>query len=213
MGIYNFFESLNDLERIHRAAGKFVYQPHSVAAHSWKVSQYAMFFATIEERAGNKIDWKSVYEKTVMHDWAESRTGDVKSPTKYYTPELRELIAQAEEGMIKTYIKEEIPVEFQDVFSDRLREGKDDTIEGKLLELSDKLDQVFEGFSELQKGNMDPEFISMYQNALSKVLSIDLPASIDYFLHAILPEMIESESSSIVDLREITSEIVLSSQK
>lgn len=213
MGIYNFFESLNDLERIHRAAGKFVYQPHSVAAHSWKVSQYAMFFATIEERAGNEINWKSVYEKTVMHDWAESRTGDVKSPTKYYTPELRELIAQAEEGMIKTYIEQEIPAEFQDVFSERLREGKDDTIEGKLLELSDKMDQVFEGFSELQKGNMDPEFVSMYKNALAKVLSIDLPASVDYFLNAILPEMIENESSSVVDLQEITAEVLLASQR
>lgn len=68
MGIHKFFTSLNDLERIIRAPGRFKFEEHNVAAHSWKVSQYALFFATIEERAGETIDWKSLYEKTINHD-------------------------------------------------------------------------------------------------------------------------------------------------
>ena len=46
MGIHQFFMSMNDLERIIRCPGRFKFEEHNVAAHSWKVSQYAMFFAT-----------------------------------------------------------------------------------------------------------------------------------------------------------------------
>ena len=64
IGIHTFFTRLNDLERIIRCPGHFKFEEHNVAAHSWKVSQYAMFFATLEERGGSPIDWKSLYEKT-----------------------------------------------------------------------------------------------------------------------------------------------------
>ena len=50
MGIHKFFMSLNDLERIIRCPGRFKFEEHNVAAHSWKVSQYALIFATIEEK-------------------------------------------------------------------------------------------------------------------------------------------------------------------
>ena len=39
--------------------------------------------ATVEEYHGNKIDWKSLYEKSLNHDFAEVFTGDIKTPVKY----------------------------------------------------------------------------------------------------------------------------------
>ena len=61
---------------------------------------------------------------------------------------------------------------FNPVFFDRMKEGKDETIEGRLLEFADKLDQVYEAFAELQRGNTDTEFINMYETALRKILHI-----------------------------------------
>jgi putative hydrolase of HD superfamily len=202
MGIHKFFTSLNDLERIIRAPGRFKFEEHNVAAHSWKVSQYAMFFATIEERAGETIDWKSLYEKTINHDFAEVFIGDIKTPVKHSSPELKEMIAKVEEGMMEKFILMEIPEEFQDVFFERMKEGKDATTEGRLLEMADKLDQFYESFAELKRGNADKEFVAMYRIALKKLLAIPLKASVTYFKEVMLDDVISEET--IIDIKEIT---------
>lgn len=206
MGIHKFFTSSNDLERIIRAPGRFKFEEHNVAAHSWKVSQYAMFFATIEERAGKEVDWKSLYEKTINHDFAEVFIGDIKTPVKHSSPELKEMIARVEEGMMEKFIYREIPEEFQGVFFDRMKEGKDATTEGRLLEMADKLDQFYESFAELKRGNSDKEFVAMYRIALKKLLAIPLKASVDYFRKVILEDVMNEDS--ITDIREITRQVL-----
>lgn len=206
MGIHKFFTSLNDLERIIRAPGRFKFEEHNVAAHSWKVSQYAMFFATIEERAGKEVDWKSLYEKTINHDFAEVFIGDIKTPVKHSSPELKEMIARVEEGMMEKFIYREIPEEFHEVFFDRMKEGKDATTEGRLLEMADKLDQFYESFAELKRGNSDKEFVAMYRIALKKLLAIPLKASVTYFREKILEDVMSEDS--IADIRAITREVL-----
>lgn len=208
MGIHKFFTSLNDLERIIRAPGRFKFEEHNVAAHSWKVSQYAMFFATIEEQAGKEIDWKSLYEKTINHDFAEVFIGDIKTPVKHSSPELKEMLARVEEGMMEKFILTEIPEEFQQIFADRMKEGKDESLEGRLLEFADKLDQFYESFAELKRGNKDSEFVIMYRTALRKLLDLPLEASVVYFKETILDDVISEDT--VVDVREITKEVLQS---
>ena len=198
--------SMNDLERIIRAPGRFKFEEHNVAAHSWKVSQYAMFFATIEENSGATINWKLLYEKTINHDFAEIFIGDIKTPVKHASPELKQMLTHVEEKMMEKFILEEIPAEFQPVFFERMKEGKDQTIEGKLLELSDKLDQVYESFSELKRGNTDPEFVHMYESALRKILKIPLEKSITYFKEVMLQDIMDEESA--IDVKSITLKIL-----
>lgn len=206
MGIHRFFTSLNDLERIIRAPGRFKFEEHNVAAHSWKVSQYAMFFATIEEREGRPVDWKSLYERTINHDFAEVFIGDIKTPVKYASPELKEILAKVEEGMMEKFILREIPDEFQGVFFDRMKEGKDGTIEGNLLEMADKLDQFYESFAELKRGNADPEFAKMYRIALKKLLNMPLQASVAYFRDTMLEDVMAEET--VIDIKDITRQVL-----
>lgn len=74
---------------INRAPGYFKFEEHNVAAHSFKVTQAAQMLGDIEEQAGNEIDWRSLYEKALNHDYTERFIGDIKTPVKYATPELR----------------------------------------------------------------------------------------------------------------------------
>ncbi len=205
MGIHRYFRSLDGLERIIRCPGKFKFEQHSVAAHSWKVVQYAKTLADIEEQHGAVIDWKKLYEITSSHDYGEIFIGDIKTPVKHSSPELRQLIQQVEEGMIAHFIEENIPEDFKPTFRRQLREGKDDSIEGLILEVADKMDQVYEAFAELQKGNTEKEFVVMYRKALVKIKRIKL-ACVDYFLDHILPEMVNEETLSPVDIKRITEE-------
>ena len=207
MGIHKFFTSLNDLERIIRCPGKFKFEEHNVAAHSWKVSQYAMFFATLEENKGAQIDWKLLYEKTINHDFAEVFIGYIKTPVKHASHELNQMISHVEEKMMEKFIVEEIPVEFQDIFLDRMKEGKDATIEGKLLEFSDKLDQFYEAFAELNHGNTEPEFVNMYKIALTELLGIQLPVAVAYFQNVILKDVIQEKT--VIDVKKLTAEILV----
>ncbi|MEK3979879.1 HD domain-containing protein [Psychrobacillus sp. INOP01] len=207
MGIHKFFMSMNDLERIIRCPGRFKFEEHNVAAHSWKVSQYAMFFATLEENNGATINWKSLYEKTINHDFAEIFIGDIKTPVKHASPELKQMLTHVEEKMMEKFILDEIPKEFQPVFFDRMKEGKDDTIEGRLLELADKLDQVYEAFAELQRGNTDIEFVNMYETALRKILHIPLETSINYFKEVIMQEIMKEQS--VIDVKSITVQLLV----
>lgn len=206
MGIHKFFMSLNDLERIIRCPGRFKFEEHNVAAHSWKVSQYALIFATIEEKNGATIDWKSLYEKTINHDYGEVFIGDIKTPVKHSSPELKEMIAHVEDKMIEDFITREIPDDFKAVFKDRLKEGKDATIEGQLLEFTDKLDQFYESFAELKRGNNDPEFINMYQQALKRILKIDLQPSVAYFRDVILNDVLNEDTT--IDITKLTHEVI-----
>lgn len=206
IGIHTFFTSLNDLERIIRCPGRFKFEEHNVAAHSWKVSQYAMFFGTLEERAGNEINWKSLYEKTINHDFAEVFIGDIKTPVKHASVELKQMLAHVEEKMMEKFIIEEIPEDLQHIFFERMKEGKDGTIEGRLLEFADKLDQFYESFAELKRGNTDTEFVYMYETALSKLLLIDLPTSVHYFRNEILADAVAEKT--IIDIAELTENIL-----
>ncbi|MEI4771304.1 YfbR-like 5'-deoxynucleotidase [Psychrobacillus sp. FJAT-51614] len=207
MGIHKFFMSMNDLERIIRAPGRFKFEDHNVAAHSWKVSQYAMFFATIEENNGATINWKSLYEKTINHDFAEIFIGDIKTPVKHASPELKQMLSHVEEKMMEKFILDEIPEEFQSIFFERMKEGKDETIEGRLLELADKLDQVYEAFAELQRGNTDKEFLKMYDNALRKILHMPLEKSVSYFKEVMLQDIMAEES--VIDVKALTLKILM----
>ncbi|MGG1619564.1 YfbR-like 5'-deoxynucleotidase [Paenibacillus sp. NRS-1782] len=205
MGIHTYFRSLNELERIIRCPGKFKFEEHSVSAHSWKVVQYAKTLADIEERNGVSIDWKKLYEITSSHDYGEIFIGDIKTPVKHSSKELRLLIQQVEEGMIEYFIEENIPEDFKAIFRKQLREGKDNSVEGLILEVADKMDQVYEAFAELQRGNTEKEFIVMYRNALVKIKNIQLKC-VDYFLEHILPDMVKEETPSSIDIKKITEE-------
>ena len=205
MGIHTYFQSLNDLERIIRCPGKFKFEEHSVAAHSWKVVQYAKTLADIEERNGVSINWKNLYEITSSHDYGEIFIGDIKTPVKHYSLELRGMLQQVEEGMVAHFIEEHIPEELQDIFRRQLREGKDQSVEGLILEVADKLDQVYEAFTELKRGNTEKEFVTMYRDALRKISRIKLHC-VEYFLSQILPDLISESESCPVDIKLITEE-------
>ncbi|WP_335871591.1 HD domain-containing protein [Bacillus sp. 2205SS5-2] len=208
MGIHQYFKSLSDLEKIYRCPGKFKYDEHSVASHSFKVTKIAQFLGTVEEKEGKEVDWKSLYEKALNHDYAELFTGDIKTPVKYASVELRKLFSEVEEEMTKKFVTKEIPPAYQEVYLHRLQEGKDDSLEGRILSVADKIDLLYESFGEIQKGNPEPLFFEIYQEALSTILIYKKLTSVQYFLKVVLPDMLSEKFIPQNELRSITKKII-----
>ncbi|MGL4820026.1 MAG: YfbR-like 5'-deoxynucleotidase [Bacilli bacterium] len=208
MSIHHYFKSFSDLERIIRGAGRFKFQEHNVASHSFKVVKYCQFFGTVEEQNGIAIDWKILYEKAVNHDYAEVLLGDIKTPVKYATPELRQILHHVEEQMMEQFIQQEIPSEFQAQYRLRFAEGKDESIEGRILALADKTDLLYEAYDEIAIGNPDRVFIAMFTDAVQVIAQSDLHSA-HYMMNFVIPVMVEEqgEDSEIARLiRQYASE-------
>jgi putative hydrolases of HD superfamily len=208
LGIHHYFKSLSDLEYLYRCPGRFKYHEHNVASHSFKVTKVAQFLGTVEEQKGKKVDWKSLYEKALNHDYAELFTGDIKTPVKYASDELRTLFSQVEEEMVKKFIYAEFPPEFQEVYFHRFEEGKDETLEGRILSVADKIDLLYESFGEIQKGNPEPLFFEIYYEALSTILKFKKMNCVQYFLTEILPDMLAEKYIPHSELTERTNRLI-----
>ncbi|WP_100332321.1 YfbR-like 5'-deoxynucleotidase [Bacillus xiapuensis] len=208
MGIHKYFNSLSDLEHLYRLPGKFKYQSHTVAAHSFKVTKIAQLLGTIEELEGQTVNWRSLYEKALNHDYAELFTGDIKTPVKYASNELKALFSQVEEQMAKKFVEQEFPEELQDIYIERFKEGKDDSLEGRILSVADKVDLLYESFGEILKRNPEPLFLEIYQEALSTIMKFDDLPCVQYFIQHILPDMLSEEFIPHNELHAMTEKIV-----
>ena len=206
MGMHQFIQGLSNLETLRRAPGFFKYQEHSVAAHSFKVAEIAQMLGDVEELAGNKVNWQMLYEKSLNHDYTERFIGDIKTPVKYATPTLRHMLADVEATMTENFIKNEIPRDFQDRYRRRLSEGKDETLEGQILSVADKIDLLYAGFCEIEKGNPEQVFLDIYSESLSTILQFRNRPSVRYFLEEVLPDMLDEKFASRDQLAKLTKE-------
>ena len=206
MGMHQFIQGLSNLETLRRAPGFFKYQEHSVAAHSFKVAEIAQMLGDVEELAGNKVNWQMLYEKSLNHDYTERFIGDIKTPVKYATPTLRQMLADVEATMTENFIKNEIPRDFQDRYRRRLSEGKDETLEGQILSVADKIDLLYGGFGEIEKGNPEQVFLDIYSESLSTILQFKNRPSVRYFLDEVLPDMLDEKFASRDQLAKLTKE-------
>lgn len=204
MGVHQYFKSLSDLEKLIRCPGKFKYQEHNVASHSFKVTKIAQYLGTVEEYEGSYVNWKVLYEKALNHDYPEIFTGDIKTPVKYSSKELKQLFNEVEEQMISKFIDEEFPEQYKAIYRERLKEGKDDTLEGQILAVADKIDLLYETFGEIQKRNPEPLFFEIYERSLETIISFNHLASVQDFLNNILPDMLKERFIPHTELEEIT---------
>jgi len=70
---------------------------------------------------------------------------------------LRECCRHVEESMTETLLANEIPIESA-ALCETLKEGKDETLEGKFIKVADKVDLLYMIIWEIQKGNTENIF-------------------------------------------------------
>lgn len=210
MGLNAYIQGFNSLESIDRAPGYFKYHHHSVADHCFRTAELAQMMGDIEEVKGKqKVNWKSLYEKSLNHDYTERFIGDIKTPVKYATPQLRKMIGDVEETMTTKFIKDEIPKEFQEIYTKRLSEAKDDTLEGKILSICDKLDLLYEAYGEIELGNPNPVYMQMFKESLETIKKFDDLVCVQYFIKHILPDLFKGDFAGKDKMQRIAFSILL----
>lgn len=184
---------LRKTENIKRYQTRKMLFPRTVGEHTTSVAHCAFMLAQWQERKfGTVVNWSELYGRVMFHDAPETQTGDILSPTKNYTHNLKEELKKAEAGLYEEHYSPLIPKSWKPDMRRFMLDGKDGSLEGLILEAADLLDVVFEMQTELSYINesllIKSDFIGILGLALMKLTAIDLP-SVKYFLRFPLQDL------------------------
>jgi len=152
------------------------------------VAQVGQMLALIEEQNGNKVNWEILFKKLLNHDVAEAITGDIISTVKHKNPQLRDMLNRLEREIMEETLLENMESPYREIYGKILFDGKDDTLEGKILDAADRIDAIMECIGEVKLNNYYP-FIHKYKSILENLKKSNL-VSVKKFINEILPELV-----------------------
>lgn len=165
--MYNFFQSVLDLDNILRWSGRHNTFIDDVSSHTFRMAALAALLCKYEDRityeAQLKNDTLSVIGKILFHDIPETVYGDVKGPIKSSSKEVSEAF-EALERSVSEDICNWVPSEIKPEIEDYLIRAKDMTTkEGVYTDILDKMDALNKSLLEISRGN------TSYKRVFSKI--------------------------------------------
>ncbi|NTV88927.1 MAG: HD domain-containing protein [Clostridiales bacterium] len=188
MSLHNYLLTVRKLNNMGRWSTDFMHQRTTVSEHSFFVAQVGQMMALIEEQNGNKINWEVLFKKLLNHDVAEAITGDIISTVKHKNPQMRDMLNLLEREITEENLLENMEEPYRDIYRTILFDGKDDTLEGKILDGADRIDAIMECIGEVRLNNYYP-FVQKYGAILETLRESDL-VSVRVFIGEILPELV-----------------------
>lgn len=117
--------------------------PESIAEHSYRMTLLVMVLSDMLMEQGLKIDIARVMRMALLHDVAESQTGDIPYPAMRYIPDVVKEAAERE-------VMEDLTEDFGKIgrFYVELWEEYEraDTLEGQIVKVADKLELLIQTF-------------------------------------------------------------------
>lgn len=166
-GVYEFIGYILNLDTVARWNGNFNLIPDNDATHSFRVSALSLFNGLLErERFGNSdIDLYRLVGKSILHDLVEQKTGDVISNIKKYTEDIKHSFELYEKEVARSMVST-LPTFFHEEMLDFMVECKDDTYEGELVDVADKIDALIKSNLEMRN---NPHYTSTYYEQLTRI--------------------------------------------
>ncbi|REK69398.1 YfbR-like 5'-deoxynucleotidase [Paenibacillus paeoniae] len=163
-GIRQFLHHILNLDLIERWGGSFNLVPDNDATHSFRVAAMSLFNGLLEaERFGRRdIDLYRLLGKSLLHDVVEGVSGDVASPIKKSSPAIRQAFEQYEREVAREMVGQ-LPSFLHGELTDFLVDAKDDTYEGELVDIADKIDALIKSNLEMRN---NPHYGDKYYQQL-----------------------------------------------
>ena len=157
----------------------------SVAAHSFGVSVTAMMLADEIQRRGTHVEVERVLRMALVHDWAETRVGDMpKTATDYFGADARK---HAEASAFADIVEAAGPgaSQYESIYRDYEQRN---SIEARLVKAADVIDLLIQAYALERAGarGLD-EFWDVAQNA-----DFQLPASAEEVVKELLEAILTS---------------------
>ncbi len=154
----------------------------NLAEHSAQVAMIAHALAVLgNARLGKAYDPAAVCVYALYHDATEVYTGDLPTPVKYYTPEMRENYRKIEDHALDALIAH-LPDDLTDGYREILEIPDPDV--HRLVKAADKLCAYIKCVEELKAGNA--EFSDAAKTTLSALKDTDC-SELKLFMDEFLP--------------------------
>ena len=155
----------------------------TLAEHSAQVAMLSHALALIgNKRLGKQYDLGKIAVAALYHDGTEVYTGDMPTPVKYNTPELRQSYALIEEQAALTLLSH-LPEDLREDYAPLLREDLPEDLH-QIVKAADKLAAYIKCVEEVKFGNN--EFIDAKKTTYASLKARNIP-ELDIFLEEFLP--------------------------
>ena len=179
---FPFFAYLSRLRLIHRWSLMRNTVPENDAEHSLQVAMIAHAIAIIaRDRYGKDVDPEHILSLAVYHDATEVMTGDLPTPVKYHSDELRGAYHRLEE-LSADRLLALLPEDLQPAFTPYMKQASG--YEHTLVKAADRISACIKCMEEQRAGNREFDYAA--ENIRDSIASIDLPEVKD-FLTDFLP--------------------------
>jgi len=179
---FSFFAYLSRLKLISRWSLMRNAVPENDAEHSLQVAMIAHAIAVIaRDRYGRDVNPEHVLSLAVYHDATEVMTGDLPTPVKYHSEELRGAYRRLE-SLSADRLLSLLPEDLQPAFTPYMKQ--ESGYEHTLVKAADRISACIKCMEEQRAGNHEFDYAA--ENVRRSIAGIDLPEVKD-FLTDFLP--------------------------
>ncbi len=186
-GVYEFLNNILMMDTIARWKGNFNLVKDNDSSHTFRATALSIFNGLLEKiKYGKTIDMYLLTGKTIFHDLVEAVTGDILGPVKHSNPKIKEAFELYEKNVASSMI-ESLPSFLRSEITELMVECKNNTYEGQMVDISDKLDALMKASLEMK--NNQSEYAETYYRQLKKIQHKFTNESVVFFLAYILHDI------------------------
>lgn len=179
-----FFAMISRMKYINRWALMRNEHTENLSEHSFEVASIAHALAVIgNRRFGKSYNTDRAALIGLYHDAPETLTGDMPTPVKYYSEQVRAAYKTVEENACKRLVSM-LPEEFREDYAPFFTPCEADRELWRLVKAADKISALIKCGEERKAGNS--EFETAARGLHGAVADMNLPEA-DYFLEEFLP--------------------------
>ena len=175
---FSFFAYLSRLKLISRWSLMRNAIPENDAEHSLQVAMIAHAIAVIgRERYGRDTDPEHILSLAVYHDATEVMTGDLPTPVKYHSDELRGAYRRLED-LSADRLLALLPEDLRSAWVPYLKQRKG--YDREIVKAADKISAYIKCMEEKRAGNREFDYAA--ENIHQTIEAIDLPEVKDFLI-------------------------------
>lgn len=164
---YSYITEIRGLMGVVRYQNIFKHRVRSVAEHQWFVSLVSLFIYYYLDSPD--VDLEDLLVRSLFHDDIELYTGDIISGTKNANSDTKQEVLKVETKYYESIYSNLITEELNQYLKPIVLDPKSDSIEGRILSVSDVIDTVYESQEEIMLGNLE-NFCGIRETGLKKLL-------------------------------------------